>query len=190
MKEIISMHLYLTYHEYVVELINPSIESLAIITDQSSALESKYRDFSEIQIAYTDFEADDVDYTTLLIDEAISHLRAVHDQIAVDVDNALSEIESVINDTLDMSNVLLLHGYKNLKLSMKVAGRRNEFKIEALEDDRVSVNHVIDGLGVTDRHEFDSAEELAEKLRDLQILEKKAKDMFFSGTVFSSAYEV
>lgn len=32
-------------------------------------------------------------------------------------------------------------------------------------------------------------EELAEKLHDLQILEKRAKDLFFSGTVFTSAYD-
>lgn len=39
------MHLYLNYNHYVIELLNPTLESLGIITDQLECLKSKYRDF-------------------------------------------------------------------------------------------------------------------------------------------------
>ena len=157
------MHLYLNYNHYVIELLNPTLESLRIITDQLECLKSKYRDFSEIQIAYTDLEADDVDYQTLLLDEAISHLQAIAEEKNVEIDTAIEEIEDVLRDTLDLESVLILHGYRSLKVSLKIAGRRNEFTIKPISDGRV--------------------------LHDLQILEKKAKDLFFSGTVFTSAYD-
>lgn len=73
---------------------------------------------------------------------------------------------------------------------MKIAGRRNVFKIKPIENDRVSVEHTVQSFGSTDKHEFDSAEELTKHLKDLQQLEKRAKELFFSGTVFTSAYEV
>lgn len=183
------MHLYLNYNHYVIELLNPTLESLRIITDQLECLKSKYRDFSEIQIAYTDLEADDVDYQTLLLDEAISHLQAIAEEKNVEINKSIEEIEDVLRDTLDLESVLILHGYRSLKVSMKIAGRRNEFTIKPIEDDRVSVEHDVMSLTTSDYHEFDSAKELADKLYDLQILEKKAKDLFFSGTVFTSAYE-
>jgi hypothetical protein len=183
------MHLYLNYNHYVVELLNPTLESLRIITDQLECLKSKYRDFSEIQIAYTDLEADDVDYQTLLIDEVISHLRAIAEEKKVEIDKSINEIENVLRDTLDLESVLILNGYRSLKVSMKIAGRRNEFTIKPISDGRVSVDHDTMSLTTSDSHEFDSAKELAEKLHDLQILEKKAKDLFFSGTVFTSAYD-
>lgn len=184
------MHLYLNYHHHVIELLNPTIESLAVVTDQIASLKAEHRDFSEIQIAYTDLEADDVDYQTLLIDEVISHLRAIAQEKTVEIDAAIKEIEDVLRDTLDLESVLIMHGYRSLKVSMKIAGRRNEFTIKPIEDGRVSVDHEVMSLTSSDYHEFDSAEELAEKLHDLQILEKRAKDLFFSGTVFTSAYDV
>lgn len=183
------MHLYLNYNHYVIELLNPTLESLAVVTDQLECLKSKYRDFSEIQIAYTDLEADDVDYQTLLIDEVISHLRAIAEEKTVEIDAAIKEIEDVLLDTLDLESVLILNGYRSLKVSMKIAGRRNEFTIKPISDGRVSVEHDVMSLTTSDYHEFDSAKELAEKLHGLQILEKKAKDLFFSGTVFTSAYD-
>ena len=183
------MHLYLNYNHYVIELLNPTLESLAVVTDQLECLKSKYRDFSEIQIAYTDLEADDVDYQTLLIDEVISHLRAIAEEKNVEIDKSVKEIEDVLRDTLDLESVLILNGYRSLKVSMKVAGRRNEFTIKPISDGRVSVEHDVMSLTTSDYHEFDSAKELAEKLHGLQILEKKAKDLFFSGTVFTSAYD-
>ena len=183
------MHLYLNYHDYVIELLNPTIESLAVVTDQIASLKAEHRDFSEMQIAYTDLEADDVDYHTLLIDEVISHLRAIAKEKTVEIDAAISEIEDVLRDTLELDSVLIMHGYRSLKVSMKIAGRRNEFTIKPIEDGRVSVDHEVMSLTSSDYHEFDSAEELAEKLHDLQILEKRAKDLFFSGTVFTSAYD-
>lgn len=183
------MHLYLNYNHHVIELLNPTLESLGIITDQLECLKSKYRDFSEIQIAYTDLEADDVDYQTLLLDEAISHLQAIAEEKNVEIDTAIEEIEDVLRDTLDLESVLILHGYRSLKVSMKIAGRRNEFTIKPISDGRVSVEHDVMSLTTSDYHEFDSAKELAEKLHDLQILERKAKDLFFSGTVFTSAYD-
>ena len=183
------MHLYLNYNHYVIELLNPTLESLAVVTDQLECLKSRYRDFSEIQIAYTDLEADDVDYQTLLIDEVISHLRAIAEEKTVEIDAAIKEIEDVLRDTLDLESVLILHGYRSLKVSMKIAGRRNEFTIKPISDGRVSVEHDVMSLTTSDYHEFDSAKELAEKLHGLQILEKKAKDLFFFGTVFTSAYE-
>ena len=85
---------------------------------------------------------------------------------------------------------MIVNGYRSLKVSMKIAGRRNEFTIKPIEDGRVSVEHKVMSLTSNDYHEFDSAKELAEKLRDLQILEKKARDMFLFGTVFTAAYEV
>lgn len=183
------MHLYLNYHDYVIELLNPTIESLAVVTDQIASLKAEHRDFSEMQIAYTDLEADDVDYHTLLLDEVISHLRAIAKEKTVEIDAAINEIEDVLRDTLDLESVLIMHGYRSLKVSMKIAGRRNEFTIKPIEDGRVSVDHEVMSLTTSDYHEFDSAKELAEKLHDLQILEKRAKDLFFSGTVFTSAYE-
>ena len=183
------MHLYLNYNHYVIELLNPTLESLRIITDQLECLKSKYRDFSEIQIAYTDLEADDVDYQTLLIDEVISHLRAVAEEKKIEIDKSVKEIEDILRETLDLESVLILNGYRSLKVSMKVAGRRNEFTIKPISDGRVSVEHDVMSLTTSDYHEFDSAKELAEKLHDLQILEKKSKDLFFSGTVFTSAYD-
>lgn len=183
------MHLYLNYNHHVIELLNPTLESLRIITDQLECLKSKYRDFSEIQIAYTDLEADDVDYQTLLIDEVISHLRAVAEEKKIEIDKSVKEIEDILRETLDLESVLILNGYRSLKVSMKVAGRRNEFTIKPISDGRVSVEHDVMSLTTSDYHEFDSAKELAEKLHDLQILEKKSKDLFFSGTVFTSAYD-
>lgn len=183
------MHLYLNYNHYVIELLNPTLESLRIITDQLECLKSKYRDFSEIQIAYTDLEADDVDYHTLLLDEVISHLRAIAEEKKIEIDKSVKEIEDILRDTLDLESVLILNGYRSLKVSMKIAGRRNEFTIKPINDGRVSVEHDVMSLTTSDYHEFDSAKELAEKLHDLQILEKKAKDLFFSGTVFTSAYD-
>lgn len=184
------MHLYLNYNHYVIELLNPTLESLRIITDQLECLKSKYRDFSEIQIAYTDLEADDVDYQTPLIDEVISHLSAIAQERTVEIDAAINEIEDVLRDTLDLESVLIMHGYRSLKVSLKIAGRRNEFTIRPIADGRVSVEHEVMSLTSNDYHEFDSAEELAMSLESLQILEKKAKEMFCSGTVFSSAYDV
>ena len=184
------MRLYVNYHHNVIELLNPKIESLAILTDQLSILESKYPDFSEVQIAYTDLEADDVDYQTLLLDELITRLQSIAEAKTIELVKGIKEIEDVLRETLDLESVLILHGYRSLKVSMKIAGRRNEFTIEPIEDGRVSVEHEVMSLTSNDYHEFDSAEELAEKLQDLQILEKKARDMFFSGTVFTSAYEV
>ena len=105
------------------------------------------------------------------------------------IDKSIEEIENVLRDTLDLESVLILHGYRSLKVSMKIAGRRNEFTIKPISDGRVSVEHDVMSLTTSDYHEFDSAKELAEKLHDLQILEKKAKDLFFSGTVFTSAYD-
>lgn len=183
------MHLYLNYNHYVIELLNPTLESLRIITDQLECLKSKYRDFSEIQIAYTDLEADDVDYHTLLLDEVISHLRAIAEEKKIEIDKSVKEIEDVLRETLDLESVLILNGYRSLKVSMKIVGRRNEFTIKPISDGRVSVEHDVMSLTTSDYHEFDSAKELAEKLHDLQILEKKAKDLFFSGTVFTSAYD-
>ena len=90
------MHLYLNYNHYVIELLNPTLESLAVVTDQLECLKSKYRDFSEIQIAYTDLEADDVDYQTLLIDEVISHLSAIAQEKTVEIDAAINEIEECL----------------------------------------------------------------------------------------------
>lgn len=107
----------------------------------------------------------------------------------VEIDAAINEIEDVLRDTLDSESVLIIHGYRSLKVSLKIAGRRNEFTIKPIEDGRVSVDHEVMSLTSSDYHEFDSAEELAEKLHDLQILEKRAKDLFFSGTVFTSAYD-
>ena len=183
------MHLYLNYNHYVIELLNPTLESLGIITDQLECLKSKYRDFSEISIAYTDLEADDVDYQTLLLDEVISHLRAIAEEKKIEIDKSVKEIEDVLRETLDLESVLILNGYRSLKVSMKIAGRRNEFTIKPVSDGRVSADHDVMSLTTSDYHEFDSAEKLAEKLHDLQILEKKAKDLFFSGTVFTSAYD-
>lgn len=183
------MHLYLNYNHYVIELLNPTLESLAVVTDQLECLKSKYRDFSEIQIAYTDLEADDIDYQTLLIDEVISHLRAIAEEKKIEIDKSVKEIEDILRDTLDLESVLILNGYRSLKVSMKIAGRRNEFTIKPINDGRVSVEHDVMSLTTSDYHEFDSAKELAEKLHDLQILEKKAKDLFFFGTVFTSAYD-
>lgn len=183
------MHLYLNYNHYVIELLNPTLESLAVVTDQLECLKSKYRDFSKISIAYSDIEADDVDYQTLLIDEVISHLRAVAEEKKIEIDKSVKEIEDILRDTLDLESVLILNGYRSLKVSMKIAGRRNEFTIKPINDGRVSVEHDVMSLTTSDYHEFDSAKELAEKLHDLQILEKKAKDLFFFGTVFTSAYD-
>lgn len=105
------MHLYLNYNHYVIELLNPTIESLAVVTDQIASLKSEHRDFSEIQIAYTDLEADDVDYHTLLLDEVISHLRAIAEEKKIEIDKSVKEIEDVLRDTLDLESVLILHGY-------------------------------------------------------------------------------
>lgn len=184
------MHLYVNYHHNVIELMNPKIESLAILTDELSSLKSKYLDFSEIQIAYTDLEADDVDYQTLMLDEVITRLQSIAETKNVEIDAAIKEIKDVLEDKLFTESVMIVHGYRSLKVSMKIAGRRNQFTIKPIEDGRVSVEHEVMSLASNDYHEFDSAEELAEKLQDLQILEKKSRDMFFSGTVFTSAYEV
>lgn len=183
------MHLYINYHHEVIELLNPKIESLAILTDQLASLKSKYLDFSEIQIAYSDIEADDVDYQTLLLDEVITRLQSIAETKTVEIDAAIKEIKDALEDKLFTESVMIVNGYRSLKVSMKIAGRRNQFTIKPIEDGRVSVEHEVMSLTSNDYHEFDSAEELAEKLQDLQILEKKARDMFFSGTVFTSAYE-
>lgn len=184
------MHLYVNYHHNVIELLDPKIESLAILTDQLADLKSKYRDFSEVQIAYTDLEADDVDYKTLLLDELITRLQSIAESKNVEIDSAIKEIEDAVRDKLDLDSALIVHGYRSLKVSMKIAGRRNQFTIKPIEGGRLSVEHEVMSLTSNDYHEFDSAEELTDKLQDLQILEKKARDMFFSGTVFTSAYEV
>lgn len=184
------MHLYVNYHHNVIELLNPKIESLAIFTDQLTNLKSKYPDFSEVQIAYTDLEADDVDYQTLLLDEVITHLRSIAESKTAEIDAAIKEIEDVLRETLDLESVLVVHGYRSLKVSMKIAGRRNQFTIKPIEDGRVSVEHEVISLTANDYHEFDSAEELAIKLKDLQILENRAQEMFYSNTVFYSAYDV
>lgn len=184
------MHLYVNYHHNVIELLNPKIESLAILTDQLADLKSKYPDFSEVQIAYTDLEADDVDYQTLLLDEVITRLQSIAETKTVEIDSAIKEIEDAVRETLDLDSALIVHGYRSLKVSMKIAGRRNQFTIKPIEDGRVSVEHEVMSLTSNDYHEFDSAEELAKKLQDLQIMEKKVRDMFFSDTVFTAAYEV
>lgn len=184
------MHLYINYHHEVIELLNPKIESLAILTEQLASLKSKYPDFSEIQIAYSDIEADDVDYQTLLLDEVITRLQSIAETKTIEIVKEIKEIKDVLEDKLFTESAMIVNGYRSLKVSMKIAGRRNQFTIKPIEDGRVSVEHEVMSLTSNDYHEFDSAKELAEKLRDLQILEKKARDMFFSGTVFTSAYEV
>lgn len=184
------MHLYVNYHHNVIELLNPKIESLAILTDQLADLKSKYPDFSEVQIAYTDLEADDVDYQTLLLDEMITRLQSIAETKTIEIVKEIKEIKDVLEDKLFTESAMIVNGYRSLKVSMKIAGRRNQFTIKPIEDGRVSVEHEVMSLTSNDYHEFDSAKELAEKLRDLQILEKKARDMFFSDTVFTAAYEV
>lgn len=184
------MHLYVNYHHNVIELLNPKIESLAILTDQLADLKSKYPDFSEVQIAYTDLEADDVDYQTLLLDEVITRLQSIAETKTIEIVKEIKEIKDVLEDKLFTESVMIVNGYRSLKVSMKIAGRRNQFTIKPIEDGRVSVEHEVMSLTSNDYHEFDSSKELAEKLRDLQILEKKAKDMFLFGTVFTAAYEV
>lgn len=184
------MHLYINYHHEVIELLNPKIESLAILTEQLASLKSKYPDFSEIQIAYSDIEADDVDYQTLLLDEVITRLQSIAETKTIEIVKEIKEIKDVLEDKLFTESAMIVNGYRSLKVSMKIAGRRNQFTIKPIEDGRVSVEHEVMSLTSNDYHEFDSAKELAEKLRDLQILEKKARDMFFSDTVFTAAYEV
>lgn len=184
------MHLYINYHHEVIELLNPKIESLAILTEQLASLKSKYPDFSEIQIAYSDIEADDVDYQTLLLDEVITRLQSIAETKTIEIVKEIKEIKDVLEDKLFTESAMIVNGYRSLKVSMKIAGRRNQFTIKPIEDGRVSVEHEVMSFTSNDYHEFDSAKELAEKLRDLQILEKKARDMFFSDTVFTAAYEV
>ena len=184
------MHLYLTYRGQVIELLYPSLETLAVVTDQLDCLKSRYPEFSEIRVAYTELEADEVDYASDLVDEAISYLRSIHDQIDDKLKESLEKLGQSISEELDVSNMMLLCNHRNLELSMKIAGRRNVFKIKPIENDRVSVEHTVQSFGSTDKHEFDSAEELTKHLKDLQQLEKRAKELFFSGTVFTSAYEV
>lgn len=70
------MHLYLTYRGQVIELLYPSLATLAVVTDQLDCLKSRYPEFSEIRVAYTELEADEVDYEADLVDEAISYLRS------------------------------------------------------------------------------------------------------------------
>ena len=184
------MHLYLTYRGQVIELLYPSLATLAVVTDQLDCLKSRYPEFSEIRVAYTELEADEVDYAADLVDEAISYLRSIHDQIDDKLKESLEKLGQSISEELDVSNMMLLCNHRNLDLSMKIAGRRNVFKIKPIENDRVSVEHAVQSFGSTDKHEFDSAEELTKHLKDLQQLEKRAKELFFSGTVFTSAYEV
>lgn len=184
------MHLYINYHHEVIELLNPKIESLAILTEQLASLKSKYPDFSEIQIAYSDIEADDVDYQTLLLDEVITRLQSIAETKTIEIVKEIKEIKDVLEDKLFTESAMIVNGYRSLKVSMRIAGRRNQFTIKPIEDGRVSVEHEVMSLTSNDYHEFDSAKELAEKLRDLQILEKKARDMFLFGTVFTAAYEI
>lgn len=125
-----------------------------------------------------------------MLDEVITRLQSIAETKNVEIDTAIKEIEDVLRSTIESDSALIIHGYRSLKVSMKIAGRRNEFTIKPIEDGRVSVEHEVMSLTSNDYHEFDSAKELAEKLRDLQILEKKAKDMFLFGTVFTAAYEV
>ena len=180
------MHLYLTYRRQVIELLDPSLATLAVVTDQLDCLKSRYPEFSEIRVAYTELEADEVDFVADLVDEAISYLRSIHDQIDDKLKESLEKLGQSISEELDASNMMLLCNHRNLELSMKIAGRRNVFKIKPIEN----VEHTVQSFGSTDKHEFDSAEELTKHLKDLQRLEKRTKELFFSGTIFTSAYEV
>lgn len=184
------MHLYLTYKDQIIEVLYASLETLTSITDRLSALKSKYPEFSEIQITYTETKMSYVNYKADLVDEAVSYLKALNAKSIEEMSESLAKIEKALNDQLDMSTVMLLHNHRDLRLSMKIAGRQNEFKIEPIGNGRINVKHVVQSLRSEDRFEFDSAEDLAKELLNLQLVEKRARELFFSGTRFTSAYEV
>lgn len=168
------MHLYLSFGGIVLEILFPTTRTLGQASEQIFDLEQKLKRRLDVTVAYTELEANDVDYCFKNVEDAIAHLEEFIAESSV---LKLSAIDKLAK-ALDQQNVE--HRRKNnvLVLNEQFTNLDYFFSIEINDDgESVEVYYDCESLGNIGSKNYDSVDEVIEDLLKLKELDSKFKSL-------------
>ena len=168
------MHLYLSFGGIVLEILFPTTRTLGQASEQIFDLEQKLKRRLDVTVAYTELEANDVDYCFKNVEDAIAHLEEFIAESSV---LKLSAIDKLAK-ALDQQNVE--HRRKNnvLVLNEQFTNLDYFFSIEINDDgESVEVYYDCESLGNIGSRNYDSVDEVIEDLLKLKELDSKFKSL-------------
>ena len=168
------MHLYLKYAETVIEILFSTSETLKLASEQIFNLEQKLRRCLDVTVAYTELEANDVDYRFKNVEDAIAHLEEFIAESSV---LKLSAIDKLAK-ALDQLNVKYRRTDDTLEFNRQFANLDYFFSVKIKENgESAYVYYDCESLGDLGSITYASIDDVIEDIVKLKELDKQFKSL-------------
>lgn len=168
------MHLYLSYGETVIEILFPTTRTLGQASEQIFDLEQKLKRRLDVTVAYTELEANDVDYRFKNVEDAITHLEEFIAESSV---LKLSAIDKLAK-ALDQQNVEYRRKDDVLEFNEQFANLDYFFSIRIMENGvSAYVYYDCESLGQLGSRDYSSVKDFIKDLMKLKDLDTKFKSL-------------
>lgn len=168
------MHLYLSYGGTVIEILFPTTRTLGQSSEQIFDLEQKLKRRLDVTVAYTELEANDVEYRFKNVEDAIAHLEEFIAESSV---LKLSAIDKLAK-ALDQQNVEYRRKDDVLEFFDCFANLDYFFSIRIMENgESVYVYYDCESLADLGSITYASIDHVIEDLVKLKELDAKFKSL-------------